>query len=842
MMKNKIQKLMIFSLLVMLCLCEMNPVSVYGAKKDSEADKTKVLLISTPEDLAVLAENCSLDAYSIGKTVELQGNLDMSGIDFPGIPYFNGTFHGNGYTISGLTIKGIGSQLGLFRYVGELGQVTDLHIKGTILPTGSQIDIGGIAGVNYGIIESCSFAGTICGQENVGGIVGTNKLFGQVLSCSSNALILATNRTGGIAGVNEGTIEECLSRSKINIEELEPVLEIEGMDMGDLNIAQTLITRNNTGGIAGKSSGFISNSENYGEIGYQHTGYNVGGIAGYQSGIISGCKNHGEVYGRKDVGGIVGQAAPYIQSEYLNEKTKQLKNSMNRMERTMKHLEKTMENLPADMGVTTDEEGKLNIEWKDYETLSATLKERKESVENDMNSLVSQMNSLNNQVNHLADEMEEVPIEDISSVKNADRLDGVISECLNFGEVSGDLNVGGIAGTMNIESTDDPELDREIELDIATKTELNDVIISCLNYGDINGKKNCIGAITGLQELGLIYDCEGYGSAMASAGNYVGGIAGESNATIEKSYSVSDLSGKNYIGGIAGFGATIKDCLTMVTIASEGECLGSVAGDCKDGEIENNFFVKDSYDGIDNISYAGMAEPVSYETIMEREDVPSGFHQVTVTFVAEGEHIDEKRVPYGYTLKSEELPELKDRADAYVVWPGDEEYSNITTNIIIEAVYTPWVQSIASKEHLGEGRPVAIMTDKFYEGTTLQLKPVEADIILAEESLVLYAYEFDILSEISNEYTSLEGHFYLPEIDGIAELWIKTDESYVRTDYVVDGNYVVAEIPYGAAFAMVEVPVDNSALYTMVAVGVGVFLLVILIIIVHNKRRKKVKK
>lgn len=840
MMKNMIRKIVIFSLLVVLCLCEIKPISLYAAKNEKDASNT--IMISTAEELVALAEDCSLDSYSIGKTVELQGNLDLSGIDFAGIPYFNGIFCGNGYTISGLSMKGIGSQLGLFRYVGELGEVNNLHIKGTMIPTGSQIDIGGIAGVNYGTIEGCSFAGTICGQENVGGIVGTNKLFGQVLNCSTNALILATNRTGGIAGVNEGTIEECLNRSKINIEELEPVLEIEGMDMGDLNIAQTLITRNNTGGIAGKSSGFIQACENYGEIGYKHTGYNVGGIAGYQSGIILDCSNHGEVYGRKDVGGIVGQAAPYIESEYLNEKAQQLKNSINRMERTMKHIEKTMEELPADMGVTTDEEGKLNVEWKDYETLSTTLKERMESVENDMNSLVSQMNSLNNQVNHLADEMEEDPIEDISSVKNASKLDGVVSECSNYGNVAGDLNVGGVTGTMNIESTDDPELDTNIKLDVATKTELNNVVISCVNYGDINGKKNGIGAITGLQELGLIYDCEGYGSVTASAGNYVGGIAGESNATIEKSYSVSDLSGKNYIGGIAGFGATIKECLSMVTIKSEGECLGAIAGSYEDGEITKNYFVKSDYDGIDNISYAGMAEPISYDVVMERKDVPNGFYQVTVTFMAEDEIIAKERIPYGDTIKMEELPELMDREDAYVVWPKQEEYSNITGNIIIEATYTPWVQSIASKEVLDEGKAVAIMSGKFYDGTLLQLKPVEAELALAEGSQVLYAYEFSILSEKAKEFDTLEGHFYIPETEENIELWITSDGAYVPVEYAQDGNYIVAEIPYGASFAVVQTPVNNQMLYVAIAVGAGVLLLVILLLIVHNKRKKRDKK
>lgn len=74
------------------------------------------------------------------------------------------------------------------------------------------------------------------------------------------------------------------------------------------------------GGIAGNSSGVISSCTNYGTIGYNHTGYNVGGIAGSQNGKILNCTNEGDIYGRKDVGGIVGQAEPYIESEYLQDR------------------------------------------------------------------------------------------------------------------------------------------------------------------------------------------------------------------------------------------------------------------------------------------------------------------------------------------------------------------------------------------------------------------------------------------------------------------------------------------------------------------------------------------
>ena len=37
---------------------------------------------------------------------------------------------------------------------------------------------------------------------------------------------------------------------------------------------------------------------------------NVGGIVGRTDGFVSGCINQGAVYGRKDVGGIAGQAEP----------------------------------------------------------------------------------------------------------------------------------------------------------------------------------------------------------------------------------------------------------------------------------------------------------------------------------------------------------------------------------------------------------------------------------------------------------------------------------------------------------------------------------------------------
>lgn len=68
-----------------------------------------------------------------------------------------------------------------------------------------------------------------------------------------------------------------------------------------------------TGGIAGYSTGIIEDCTNTSVIGYPHVSYNTGGIAGRSCGYIRSCENTGVIYGRKDVGDIVGQAEPYVE-------------------------------------------------------------------------------------------------------------------------------------------------------------------------------------------------------------------------------------------------------------------------------------------------------------------------------------------------------------------------------------------------------------------------------------------------------------------------------------------------------------------------------------------------
>lgn len=72
----------------------------------------------------------------------------------------------------------------------------------------------------------------------------------------------------------------------------------------------------------------ILTSVNTGTIGYEHVGYNVGGIVGRTDGLVSGCVNQGRVLGRKDVGGIAGQAEPYRELDLSKDTIKRLRSEL----------------------------------------------------------------------------------------------------------------------------------------------------------------------------------------------------------------------------------------------------------------------------------------------------------------------------------------------------------------------------------------------------------------------------------------------------------------------------------------------------------------------------------
>lgn len=273
------------------------------------AAASDTVTIATVQDFTNFSKQCTRDTWSQGITVELTADLDLSGSDFTPVPIFQGTFHGNGHTISGLSFDKKGSKVGLFRTLTASAVVEDLTVEGTLAPQGSAGQAGLLAGENYGTVNRCAAQGSVTGQEDIGGLVGLNGEGGLLSACSSAADVTGVTNVGGITGQNLGTVENC-------------------SNTGNLNTESDQDTPTSVGGIAGLSRGTIRGCTNSGPVGYQHVGYNMGGIAGMQSGEISNCANTAPIQGRKDVGGIVGQFEPNTSLTYGLSPSQQLTDSL----------------------------------------------------------------------------------------------------------------------------------------------------------------------------------------------------------------------------------------------------------------------------------------------------------------------------------------------------------------------------------------------------------------------------------------------------------------------------------------------------------------------------------
>ncbi|OKZ93846.1 MAG: hypothetical protein BHW18_04385 [Eubacterium sp. 36_13] len=858
-------------ILIIMTVISIMPINV------SAEDSLNVIEISRVNELIEFANKCKYDSYSKDKIVKLTADIDVSGSDFKGISYFAGTFDGGSHIISGFNIDYKGSDFGFFRYIAESGFITNLNISGSINVTGSQENIGGIAGVNKGVINESSFSGKVNASTATGAIAGYNHENAKIVSCTSDADILATNQTGGIAGVNDGLISSCTSKSRVNTQELDTTLDIGGVDVGTLNLTQNVIDRNDMGGIAGESTGIISDCVNYGKIGFAHTGYNVGGIAGKQSGKVITCSNGGEIYGRKDVGGIVGQAEPDIESEYLNDRVDDVQSSIDIINSTLNNMSSSMNNASSDVKSYTENiidqykelldklQDKLNgnndndekIEdfvddiSKDIEnsTVADDIHGVADTVDSEIRTIADSIERISAQIKNIGNTVTETMdvvtsdddyIEDISSADSAQNSDGVIAKSVNRGAVHGDINAGGIAGTMNVEYDVDPEYDLDITetTNVRLRSTVSDVVIYCINYGEVNSKKDCAGGIVGLQELGLVYGSEGYGTVKSETGNYAGGIAGNSASAITDSYSLCNVESEDYTGGICGKGYTMQNCISIPAILGDGEAKGSLAGIIEsDGEVSTNIFVNDIYGGIDDINYSGKADSASYEAVMAMENIPDGFHRVTLVFKADGNVIDTKNIAYNANLGVSELPSIPDKDGYYAQWPENIVSKPILQNTVVEAEYHVWIESVAGDIASQNDKPLFIAEGKFYDDNKITLSKCDTDNLSGD---IEYSYAWKMRGTDVKDKGTKTCHFYIKNTSGSSEVWYRdnADSGWVKADAKEHGSYMTAEIPYEADFAVIHKESSNMIYYIC---GGAAACIIVLAVIIIKKRKKRNK-
>ena len=133
--KRTLEKL----LSVCICLCmlgAMLPAQVFAEEADTAQTETvqdtapkDTVYLSSADDLIQLAKNCRRESWSQNRTVVLEADIDLSSVDFNGIPSFGGTWEGQNHAITGLSLSQDGSVQGLFRYVQQGALVRDMAGK-----------------------------------------------------------------------------------------------------------------------------------------------------------------------------------------------------------------------------------------------------------------------------------------------------------------------------------------------------------------------------------------------------------------------------------------------------------------------------------------------------------------------------------------------------------------------------------------------------------------------------------------------------------------------------------------------------------------------------------------
>ena len=228
---------------------------------------------------------------------------------------YNGTFDGQGYTISGLNVNETGSnEAGLF---GDTAQSnTSPVIKNLTIADSSFVTASGYAGAfagwGGGVFENCHTEAnvTVQGKKFAGGIIGSYKGSGMtaelsMIQCSNRATVKEVGGYGGYAGGLIGQVEHPLN--------LENSFNAGAVSSKPGSSAPVI------GGLVGTAllKANFTDVYNVGSVSISSTATTIGGLIGQTASgktvTIKNAYQHGDVINTSSTGGaIVGNAAATI--------------------------------------------------------------------------------------------------------------------------------------------------------------------------------------------------------------------------------------------------------------------------------------------------------------------------------------------------------------------------------------------------------------------------------------------------------------------------------------------------------------------------------------------------
>ena len=501
---------------------------------------------------------------------------------------YEGTFNGDGHTISGLYIDRSDNDQGLFRYVGSSGKIEKLSVSGDI---SGHLYVGGIAGQNNGNVINCTFSGTVSGISYVGGVVGYNGA--SVKNCYNTGAVSGSGLyVGGVVGLNGGSVENCYNTGTVN----------------------GSAASSNVGGVVGwNDSGTVTNCYNTGAV--NSSGNYVGGVVGWNSGsgIVTDCYFLQDT-AEKGIGNDdSGDADPL----------------------TVEAFKKQENFTDWDFGSTNTwtihpvlGRPVLNKNWEGgdgspdspYEISTATELKNFAIAVNDggdtdahaklMNNIdlngnatnqwtpigTSSSNSYRGTFDGNGHKIENLYINTTDSGAENQGLfgfvgsEGTVQNLTVSGSVKGHSYVGGVVGYNNggtvtgcIFSGSGSVSGSYYVGGVVGDNE--GTVENCTNTGSVNGSANSsnVGGVVGQNNVSsTVENCYNTGKVTGSSDySYIGGVVGFNSGSVKNCYNTGEVSGpnsgtSNYVGGVVGYNSgTVTNCYFLQTETVNTKLQGS---------------------------------------------------------------------------------------------------------------------------------------------------------------------------------------------------------------------------------------------------------------------------
>lgn len=264
-----------------------------------------------------LVELSNATGEALTKSYKMGADIDLTGIDFNGIGSksqpFSGSFDGNGFKISNMTIKKDASSegVGMFNYIMGAA-VKNVKLENADVTGGAMV--GGLVGWAAAKVSTENMV------ESIGNLIGNCQVSGKVKSLATGS---KGAYAGGLVGDNDGETDSKTGfsvYSSIDKCSADVSVEAEGVYAGGLvggnfgNITDSYATgdvsgKTGTGGFAGTNAGSIYSSHSEGSV--SGTG-SIGGFAGTTSGEIRNSYSLGTVNSLSagdKIGGFIGNGS-----------------------------------------------------------------------------------------------------------------------------------------------------------------------------------------------------------------------------------------------------------------------------------------------------------------------------------------------------------------------------------------------------------------------------------------------------------------------------------------------------------------------------------------------------